>query len=539
MPPQHFSYLHAMKYCILLLALATTLQSQAQQRITVDVQHYRFELTLSDASDTIMGTAIISTKILQNSTVCTFNLTNIKPNGKGMQVMDVTQQGKPVPFTHSNNILAINRSDRYADLGDADFVIRYKGIPADGLIIAKNQHDQRTFFGDNWPNRAQNWLPCNDVPSDKASVEFIVTAPDHYTVVANGIKQSETAQPNNTKTTHWKEEVLLPTKVMVIGAADFAVEQSGTVAGIPVFSYVYQQEKTAGFYDYAMANEVLPFYINYIGSYAYKKLANVQSKTIFGGMENANTIFYFEGSVTGKRLHEDLIAHEMVHQWFGNMVTETAFNHLWLSEGFATYLTNVYLEQKYGADSLANRLREERQQVIDFAMESNKPVLDTTNNYMSLLNANSYQKGGWILHMLRRTIGDSAFQKTIKEYYRLYAGKNASSADFQKVAEYVSGKKLGIFFTQWLQQPGMPVLDIRWQYNAAKKTVTGTITQQQEKLFTFPLELGINSGSKTTVKTVAVSKRKTVFSFPSATAVQVVQPDPRTNLLWMPPLAKE
>src|SRR6266700_4268795 len=199
---------------------------------------------------------------------------------------------------------------------------------------------------------------------------------------------------------------------MVIGAAGFAVQYSGTINGTPVYSWVYPENKEKGFYDYAQAVDILPFYIKHVGPYAYEKLANVQSKTIFGGMENAGAIFYSENTVTGTRVSESLLAHEIAHQWFGDMATETDWSHLLLSEGFATYMTILYFENKYGPDTARSMRTEDRNQVIEFAKKYKKPVVDSSvTNYMELLNANSYQKGGWILHMLRMEAGDSAFWK--------------------------------------------------------------------------------------------------------------------------------
>ncbi|MFD2144179.1 M1 family aminopeptidase [Mucilaginibacter antarcticus] len=273
---------------------------------------------------------------------------------------------------------------------------------------------QAHFFGDNWPNRAHNWLPCVDEPADKASVSFTVTAPDHYQVVANGVKGIETALPGQLKITRWSETAQLPTKVMVIGVAEFAIDHPKDVDDIPVYTYVFPENAAAGFRSYAVAGEILPFYIKNIGPYDYKKLANIQSKTIFGGMENAGAIFYSENSVTEKGI-ESLMAHEIAHQWFGDAVSEKSFHHLWLSEGFATYLTNYYLESKYGVDSLKALLAEQRAKIFKFERTGLKPVIDTTvtGDYMLLLNPNSYEKGAWVLHMLRRKIGDGAFLKDL------------------------------------------------------------------------------------------------------------------------------
>ena len=145
---------------------------------------------------------------------------------------------------------------------------------------------------------------------------------------------------------------------MVIGVADFAVNLAGMIDNcIPVYSWVFPEDRDKGFYDYAQAMEILPFFIKNVGPYGYKKLANVQSKTTFGGLENANTIFYHENSIDGTRKSETLLAHEIAHQWFGNMATEKSFAHLWLSEGFATYMTILYMENKYGADTATRCLK--------------------------------------------------------------------------------------------------------------------------------------------------------------------------------------
>ena len=414
------------------------------------------------------------------------------------------------------------------------FFIRYKGIPADGLIISKNQYGSRTFFGDNWPNRAHNWLPCVDDIADKATVEFIVTAPSHYQVISNGVQIEETNLPDNKKLTHYREDVPLPTKVMVIGAADFAVNNVGDVNCTPVSSWVFPENKKDGFYDYAIAKEILAFYMDYIGPYAYKKLANVQSKTRFGGMENAGAIFYSEYSVNGYRGEERLIAHEIVHQWFGNMATEKSFAHFWLSEGFATYLTHIYLESKYGMDSLKKRMQEDRDEILSFVKSSKRPVVDSTSNYMSLLNANSYQKGGWVLHMLRRQLGDSVFHKAIRQYYATYAGKNADTKDLQNIFELVSGKKLGKFFQQWLYTPENPRLDVTWKYNKTENNIAITVKQLQASDFELPLEILVQESAVTMPRRMikTISKRTETFIYPVKSKPVRIEIDPMVSLLF-------
>jgi aminopeptidase N len=441
-------------------------------------------------------------------------------------------------FKHAANKLLLNyafdRIDKAAEnsIETVVITINYHGIPADGLIISKNKYGKRTFFSDNWPNRAHNWIPCVDDPADKATVEFIVTAPSHYQVISNGVQIEETNLPDNKKLTYWKEDVPLSTKVMVIGAADFAVNNIGEVNCVPVSSWVFPENKVDGFYDYAPAKEILSWYMNYIGPYAYKKLANVQSKTIFGGMENASAIFYFENSVTGKREEEALLAHEIVHQWFGNSATEKSFAHLWLSEGFATYLTHIYLESKYGTDSLNKRMQKEREEIIEFVNTSKRPVVDSTTDYMSLLNVNSYQKGGWVLHMLRRELGDSIFKKAVRKYYETYAGKNADTKDLQKIFESVSGKSLEQFFKQWLYTSVNPKLKISWKNITKEKKVAITVEQLQNKLFDIPLYLFLITGLRKNIDIkIQVSKKIETFYFPTNGPLLQLDVDYKTSLL--------
>jgi aminopeptidase N len=517
-----------MKQLLILLGCFLSLSVSAQRNI--DVQHYKYELELSDLSDAITGKAVIRVSFLAPASQFVLDLASVEED-KGMQAFMVLEVGnaKPLMFVHRNDQLVINLNKPAAAKETRSFEIQYMGTPKDGLIISKNMHGDRTFFADNWPDRAHQWIPCNDTPSDKSAVDFIVTAPAHYRVISNGLLQSEEVQKDGRRRTHWKEELSIPTKVMVIGAARFAVARVDSSYSIPVTAWVYPQDSAKGVYDYALGDDILKFFTSYVGPYPYKKLANVQSKTIFGGMENANAIFYAENTVTGTRRSEALMAHEIVHQWFGNTATEKSFSHLWLSEGFATYLTDIYIEQKYGIDSFQNRMQQEKMQVIKFALENELPVVDTLSSYMDLLNANSYQKGAWVLHMLRQEVGNKNFQKIIQTYYSQYQHSNADTRDFQRVAEAVAGRDLAWFFDQWLYQPGIPVLkmEMKLKDNELKIEIN-----QDKHLFRFPLEvMVVEEDGETTTHRIEVKGRETEFKLKTKGPVKVSF-DPERKLLY-------
>jgi aminopeptidase N len=515
----------------LFLAFIFVVAAQVNAQSKIDVLHYRFHIELNDNNDTIYGQAEIKLRFLEATSSVDLDLVQSVNNSKGMVFINASGYRMHGYTSRNSGTLSLMLSQPAAKNDTATYTINYKGIPADGLIISKNKYGRRTFFADNWPDRGHNWLPCNDHPADKAPVEFIVTAPQHYQVVANGVQVEETNLPGNKKLTHWKEDVPVSTKVMVIGVADFAVQQSGMINNcIPVSSWVYPEDRNKGFHDYAQAAEILPWYIRQVGPYAYKKLANVQSKTTFGGLENANTIFYSENSVSGTRKSEGLIAHEIAHQWFGNMATEKTFAHLWLSEGFATYMTILYMENKYGIDTAKKMLREDRDQVISFARTSNRPVVDSAEtDYMALLNANSYQKGGWILHMLRRELGDSVFWSSIRNYYAKYAGGIAGTDDLRAVFEKTSGKDLKQFFKQWLYTPGIPKLNITW--SQLGENIEITVEQLQDIPYQFSLDIKIVAG-ETKIRRLDMSDKKQSFLVTVKQKATNIALDPEVSLLF-------
>ncbi|MDW3651267.1 MAG: M1 family metallopeptidase [Bacteroidia bacterium] len=495
----------------------------------IDIQHYSFSLEFFDEADALFGKAQIFLE--REPTIGTLKLDLIKKtNGTtGMQLKAVTYLSSPLTYTYENDVIKVDLPENFDSANPIE--IEYEGVPADGMIISKNKHGDRTFFGDNWPNRARNWLPVVDHPSDKATVAFKVIVPEKYQVVGTGRLKEESDLDKNRRFYHWESEAQIATKVMVIGIAEFAVQYLSTQEGIPLSSWVYPQDREAGFFDYALAEEVLDFMIENVGPYPFEKLANVQSKTRFGGMENASNIFYMEASVDGKRSSEGLIAHEVAHQWFGNSASESDWQHIWLSEGFATYFTALFLENKYGFEALQKSMNENRETVLSQAPPSGV-VPKQADNLMALLNANSYQKGGWVLHMLREEVGDAIFWRIIRSYYKTYAGSNASSSDFQEIAEKISGQDLDNFFKQWLYRAYNPALSWTWSYDDAKKELLLSCTQEQTgDVFNLDIEFEVKTGDKASRHSFPLTEKMHSFRIPMKKAPDSVEIDPDSRVL--------
>src|SRR4026207_1588177 len=227
----------------------------------IDVLHYDFEIEVNDNNDSIQGKATIVVLVNKRTDTIIFNLKSLDRRNRGMIVTGTNVIRSNSPIASSSHIKDQLIFAFRSPIVNGDTVIlsiNYKGIPADGLVISKSKYRRRTFFADNWPNRGQNWLPCVDDVAGRAFVDFIVKAPEHYQVVSNGVLVEETNLSENRKLSHWKEDVPIATKVMVIGVADFAVNLSSVVDNcIPVYAWVYPEDRDKGFYDLALTTDVL------------------------------------------------------------------------------------------------------------------------------------------------------------------------------------------------------------------------------------------------------------------------------------------
>lgn len=476
-------------YALVFLPLTIAAQEYLERYESLDVTRYRIELEINDTTDSVRGNAEIDILLKKPAGGVTLDLASADKEGKGMRVDSVFINGAKTEFTHRENrlILPVENADQGIII---NFKLYYKGSPGGGLTIAENMYGERTFFTDNWPDRAHHWFPCVDHPSDRALVDFTITAPSHYQVIATGTLQMKVNMPGRRTTHFWSSSVSLPVKVMGFAAAGFAVQYLDDIDGIPWSNWVYPQNMEEGFRDFSVTPEILRFFAGMIAPYPFEKIANVQSTIPYGGMENAGNIFYHERSVSGDRTIKYTMVHEMAHQWFGNSVTEQDWPHLWLSEGIATWLTNRYLEQESGYESYREKLITQRERVIEYSRSGLAPVVDHhAENITDLLNPNVYDKGAWILHMLRRKIGEENLVSALTEFYDRYRLGHACTDDFMKVIEDVSGADMEQFFDDWLYSAGHPVLAVSTRFGNGRLTMELLQVQQHKMAFIFPLDI--------------------------------------------------
>ena len=382
-------------------------------------------------------------------------------------------------------------------------------------------------------------LPPMRYNADKATSEFVVRAPSHYKVISNGLLLEESNLDAATRLTHWKQSVPIACWLYVLGVADLAVQYVGQVDGKSIQTWVYPRDRVAGFYDLATPTKsVVEFFSDYVGPYAYEKVANVQA-TSHGGMETASAIFYTENLINGKRTEglRNVVIHELAHQWFGNAVTESTWDDAWLSEGFATFFTLLYIEHAYGHDAYVKGLLNAKKLV--YAYYDKDPhwsiVADRTAEDGPVTNIITYQKGAWFLHMLRDSIGDEAFQTGIRSYYHDFMNSNATTGDLLQEMGKASGKNLKAFFDQWLYHSEDPELKGNWKYDAAGKKIIVTLDQlpKDNFLFDVPVEIGIYADNVPVPKVFKfrLNTKTAAFEIPADTKPERVVFDPRTVLL--------
>ena len=506
----------------------------------IDILNYKFEIHLNDTSDIIYGSADIALNIKDSEDRVRLDLISQGKDGMGMEVKKVTFNGSEVSYSHDNDVLLIETG--VLEYSSRDIInVVYSGMPITGLIIGPNMHGDRTFFSDNWPNKARNWLPLVDHPYDKSTAEFVVIAPNHYQVISNGLLVEETNLNKELKKTHWKQSVPISCWLYALGVAEFAVDYVDYFEGKSIQTWVYKQDRDNGFYDFKIPTKhTMEFFSDYIGPFAYEKLANVQSNSVKGGMESATAIFYSDVSVTGDRSvrWRNVVIHEVAHQWFGNCVTEYDWDDVWLSEGFATYFTLMFREHAYGRDDFVNGLNDAKRLVYNH-YKTDKESSIVHNNLKDMKDVLTYslqyQKGAWVLHMLRNYVGEDNFRKGIRNYYKKYYNSTTTTNQFKTEMEVVSGMNLDTFFDQWLYKGGNMVLDGNWKFDEKKGRIEVNLNKVQNDgyLFEMPVELGIlyNDKNLEKIQTVKLEKEKGRFYIASDSKPISIKIDPNTKLL--------
>jgi aminopeptidase N len=487
---------------VVLLLCSTAVAARVERLIdTWRPTHYLVNITLNDQlSEITSASARIYVSIVKPTRTIDLDFGDLK-------VDRATLNSTPVTVTQSNGKLLF-ALPQAAIPGDS-FVLEvfYHGKPKDGLILTKDEDGKPAAIGDNWPDRVHHWIPVLDHPSAKATITFNITAPAGQEVVANGRLDHVETTASGQRTWTYSEGVPIPPYCMIIGVGQFARLDAGQQTPTQISYYVPRSERELAVKGFLPAMPSVEFFTEKVAPYPYEKLALIVGATRFGGMENSSaivftsTLFSRKATVGMSKTYPTvpfnnvtLIAHEIAHQWFGDSVTESTWSDLWLSEGFATYFAGLFVQRHESEAAFQRYMRDAAASVFAYEKQKRVPIFDRdTEGLMELLNANNYQKGAWVLHMLRSNLGDDVFFRGIRAYYESHKNSVASTEDLRAALERASGKDLRAFFARWVYDSGHPQYELKW-YWLGKKELRVVLSQTQPgNAFVDPVPITIST----------------------------------------------
>ena len=506
--------------------------------------HYNVSLTLNDKLTQITSARAEITILSVKDT-----LSQIDMDFGELAVDSVTINSEATQFERSPGLLNVKLPKAVPRNTRLVVVVSYHGTPKDGLILTTDKAGKPSAVGDNWPDRLHHWIPCLDHPSAKATVDFTVTAPARTIVVANGRLDRVETVSEGTKTWRYTEGVPIPPYCMIIAAGEFAQLTSTEQGVTPLSYYVPMPDKPFAIQGFSSANPSLKFFSQTVAPYPYEKLALIVGATRFGGMENSSAIV-FTGTLFDSRSKSDpiskvfniregtvsLVAHEIAHQWFGDSVTESTWSDLWLSEGFATYFAGLAIQHYEGEQAFQQYMKRTADEYFSYEKKTSTPIHDTeTENLFKLLNANNYQKGAWVLHMLRSSLGDEAFFRGIRDYYRSHKNSTASTEDLRSALEKTSGRNLKDFFARWIYGAGHPRYELTWEWNQTRSdegVLAIKLNQtQQEEAFLMSVPFEVESSQGVVRKSINPSGKLTTLRLPLSSRPTAVRLDPDNTIL--------
>jgi aminopeptidase N len=384
------------------------------------------------------------------------------------------------------------------------------------------------------------WVPTIDRPNQKTTEEIIMTVPAKYVTLSNGLLVSQVKNADGTRTDHWKMDQPHAPYLFFMGVGEFAVIRD-KYKNKEVSYYVEKEYAPVARRIFGLTPEMIAFYSRITGvDYPWAKYAQIVGRDyVSGAMENTTATLHQESAqqdareLTDGNSWEDVIAHELFHQWFGDYVTAESWSNLTLNESFANYSETLWNEYKYGKDAGAAHNYSDMQGYLLSGSDKKDLVRFLYNNKEDMFDAVSYNKGGRILHMLRNFVGDSAFFKSLNLYLTTNKYKSAEAQNLRLAFEDVTGKDLNWFWNQWYYGSGHPKLEFTNTYDEASKQVTVIVKQTQttDKLFRLPMAIDVYQGPNKTRYQVWSENKADTFVFVSTVRPSLVNVDADKILL--------
>ena len=464
----------------------------------IDVRYYRCAWAVDPAIRSIAGEVTIYYTLTENTNTIALDLNS------ALTTDQVTQRGQDKPFTHTNHILTVDLGATLpANTLDSIHVV-YHGVPPSsgfGSFYVGTHAGTPVLWTLSEPYGSRDWWPCKNGLDDKAdSIDILITHPNNYKAASNGLLQYELPVSNNRTVTHWKHRYPIATYLVCLAVTNYTIFNRTITLGntpLPIVTYCYPENLASFEAGTQAALDAMALFHRDLGDYPFlrEKYGHVQFGW-GGGMEHQTSSFMYN-------LDEGLVAHELVHQWFGNMITCGSWEDIWLNEGFATFFTRYYLEYKYPANA-----RSARQSVINniTSQPGGSVKVDDTSSVGRIFNGRlTYNKASFLLNMLRLKLGDVSFFNGLRHYLRdpALAHGYARTKDLKRHLEQASGFSLDRFFEHWFEGEGYPSYTIEWA-QAGDDLVRVRIRQSQSSVRTpfFEMTVPLTFRNATTEKTV-------------------------------------
>jgi aminopeptidase N len=492
-----------------------------------DLQHSRIALKFDVEKRKVIGDVTHSLAILREGT------SKIWFDSVGLDIHSVTVNKAAAKFesTDTRLIVALPGAAKAGEKFDVE--IKYDGKPTKGLyfILPDKDYPERPkqIWTQGESEDTRNYLPTYDEPNDRLTTETILTVPATWLTVANGKLMSVTEAGSGMKTWAWKESLPSSTYLITVVAGEFD-QVKETWRGIPVTYYAPRGRGDRLSINYGRTPQMLELLSKKFGvDYPWEQYAQAMvDDFVAGGMENSSATTNTSASLVHPKLageypmgEDDLISHELTHQWFGDLVTCKDWSNVWLNEGFATFGETVWQEAHFGQDRADyERWKSAREWFRQPSLFMKPMVRRDFSEDSDEFDGNAYGKGGWVLYMLRRQLGEEAFYAGIKHYLQSNRGKNVVTADFAKAMEEATHRNIDEFLGQWVYGAGAPRFNVKYSYDEASHQVALTVKQTQKRegavgLFRVPVGVEITTASGRKLYDIWVTKEEKVYTFPA------------------------
>ena len=543
-----------MKSVSVLIFLFITLQFNIAQKVDVysrpiqaersrdfDAIHYRVSLKVDLDKKTLSGENQITLSPLRN------NLDKCVLDAEYLVVENVAGiDGRNLLFEQKENQVFISFSRQYNHKDTIILTVKYNlSKPTLGLrFIEETATNPLMVSSDCFPNKARQWIPCYDYPNDKVTTEMIVTVDNRYKVLSNGrlVSIKENRQRGEV-TYHWNQELPHSTYLISLSIADYAVIED-SLGSLPVNYWVYKGLEADAKTTFGKTPYMIDFFNKlYNYPYPWAKYDQVITSYMGGGAEATSATIVGEGLVMDTIAEKDysretVIAHEIAHQWWGDLVTLRSWEHTWLNESFGTYSDYLYTRFDKGEDAGAFDLLGKKNQYLNEAHNRYmRPIVfNRYDNPGDNFDSHTYPKGACMLHLLRYILGDDAFFRTLSTFLHQNEFKPVDTHDFMKTVKEVTGKNMDWFFEQYFFSPGHPVFEVTKSWNETTKKLEITVLQLQDSvpevpIYTIPVNFGFSFPGEKIVKEVWLKNKVEKFEFEFSAEPLLVRFDEGNYLL--------